>query len=90
MYNSSKSHCVKSVQIRSFSGPYFPEFGKSPYSVQIRENTDTFHAMSHCGSIYVAVFMLFDADAFATDPQTYKRLCQISMVELLAVIVNFF
>ena len=29
-------------QIRSFSGPYFPVFGlrKSPYSVQMRENTD--------------------------------------------------
>ena len=41
-------HCVKSVQIRSFSGPYFPVFGsntdiygrKSPYSVRIQENTD--------------------------------------------------
>ena len=28
-------HCVKSVQIRSFSGPYFPAFGMNPeiYSV---------------------------------------------------------
>ena len=39
-------HCVKSVQLRSFSGPYFPVFGlntetsKSPYSVRIQENTD--------------------------------------------------
>ena len=31
-------HCVKSVQIRSFSGPYLQ--GKSPYSVLIQENTD--------------------------------------------------
>ena len=32
-------HCVKSVQIRSFFGPYFPVFGseKTPY-------LDTFHA----------------------------------------------
>ena len=42
-------HYVKSVQIRSrsFSGPYFPVIGlnteiycKSPYSVQIQDNTD--------------------------------------------------
>ena len=43
-----KKHCVKSVRIRSFSGPHFPAFGLnkeeilriSPYSVRIRENTD--------------------------------------------------
>ena len=39
-----RSHCVKSVLIGVFSGPYFPAFGlntgKSPYSVQIWENTD--------------------------------------------------
>ena len=40
-------HCVKSVRIWSFSGPYFPEFGLNtdmgsifPYPVQMRENTD--------------------------------------------------
>ena len=35
-------HCVKSVQIKSFSGPYFPLFGlrKSPYLVRIQQNTD--------------------------------------------------
>ena len=39
-------HCVKSVRIRSYSGPYFPavELIKihciSPYSVRMRENTD--------------------------------------------------
>ena len=38
-------HCVKSVQIRNFSGPYFPAFGLnterfSPYSVRMRVNTD--------------------------------------------------
>ena len=26
---ASVHHCVKSVQIRSFSGPHFPEFGLS-------------------------------------------------------------
>ena len=42
-------HCVKSVQIRSFSGPYFPVFRQNtedgirrftPCSVRIWENTD--------------------------------------------------
>ena len=43
-------HCVKNIRIRSYSGPYFPPFGLnterereiriSPYSVQMRENTD--------------------------------------------------
>ena len=45
-------HCVKSVPIRSYSGPYFPAFRRnskryflslrsiSPYSVRMRENTD--------------------------------------------------
>ena len=36
-------HCVKSVCIWSFSGPYFPTFRQnsiSPYSVRMRENAD--------------------------------------------------
>ena len=45
-------HCVKSVRIQSYSGPYFLAFGLnterykesqrsiSPYSVRMRENTD--------------------------------------------------
>ena len=37
-------HCMNSVFIRSFSGLYFPAFGlnrrDTPYSLQIRENTD--------------------------------------------------
>ena len=38
-------HCVKNVDIRSFSGLYFPAFGilterYSPYSVRVRENMD--------------------------------------------------
>ena len=36
-------NCVKSVRIRSYSGPHFPAFGLnteiySPYSVRMREN----------------------------------------------------
>ena len=33
-------HCVKSVRIRSFSGPFFFAFGLNAYSVRMRENTD--------------------------------------------------
>ena len=39
-------HCVKSVRIRSFSGPYFPAFGLSTerYSVSL-------HIQSECGKM---------------------------------------
>ena len=55
-----KQHCIKSVRIRSYSGPHFPAFGPNPetYSVSLRiqskcgkmrtritPNTDTFHAV---------------------------------------------
>ena len=40
----SSKHCVKSVRIRSYSGPHFPAFGLniriSPHSVRMRENVD--------------------------------------------------
>ena len=53
-------HCVKSVRIRSYSGPYFPAFGPNTkiYGVPLRiqseygkirtritPNTDTFYAV---------------------------------------------
>ena len=53
-------HCVKSVHIRSYSGPHFPAFGLNTerYGVSLRiqsecekmratitPNTDTFHAV---------------------------------------------
>ena len=54
------SHCVKSVQIRSFSGPYFPAFGMNTekYSEILSQNAGkygqekttylgTFHAVSY-------------------------------------------
>ena len=36
--DSKRQHCVKSVQIRSFSGPYFPVFGLNTqiYSINFR------------------------------------------------------
>ena len=60
-------HCVKSVRIRGFSGPYFPAFGLNTerYSVSLRiqfecgkirtrtsPNKDNFHVVL-CRSIYV-------------------------------------
>ena len=44
--NSNYIHCVKSVQIRSFSGPYFPAFGLNTerYSLSL-------HIQSECGKI---------------------------------------
>ena len=31
-------HCIKSVRIRSYSGPHFSRIGISPYSARMREN----------------------------------------------------
>ena len=60
IYVQKNLHCVKSVRIRSFSGPFFPAFGLNMegYSVSLRiqfesgkvrtrktPNTDTFHAV---------------------------------------------
>ena len=59
--NLTVSHCVKSVRVRSYSGPYFPAFGMNTdrHSVSLRiqskcgniwtiitPNTDTFYAVS--------------------------------------------
>ena len=59
--NHYGSHCMKSVRIRNFSGPYFPAFGLNTdrYGISFRiqsecgkirtrktPNTDTFHAVS--------------------------------------------
>ena len=45
--NTHPLHCLKSVCIRSYSGPHFPAFGLnierysvSPYSVRMRKNMD--------------------------------------------------
>ena len=58
----SQKHCVKSVRIRSYSGPYFPAFAINTerYFVSLRinsecgkiwtrmtPNTDTFYAVTH-------------------------------------------
>ena len=63
MPSHDHTHCVKSVRIRSDSGPHFPAFGLnteryciSPYSVRMREmrtritpKTDTFYAVTFKG-----------------------------------------
>ena len=52
-------HCVKSVRIRSYSGPYFPVFGLNTeryissewgkIRTRISPNTDTFYAVMIMG-----------------------------------------
>ena len=59
----SENHCMKSVRIRSYSGPYFPVFGMNTerYGVSLRiqfecrkmrtrttPNTNTFNAVNKC------------------------------------------
>ena len=42
-----ESHCVKSVLIRSYSGPHFPAFGLNAGKMKTRitPNTDTFYSV---------------------------------------------
>ena len=44
LWDTHAFHCLKSVRIRTYSGPHFPAFGLnfriSPYSVRMRKNTD--------------------------------------------------
>ena len=48
-YDLLKQHCVKSVQNRVISGPYFPVFGFNPntgkYGPEITPYLGTFHAV---------------------------------------------
>ena len=48
-YKSSASrrfyHCVKSVRIRSYSGPHFSAFGCGKMRTRITPNTDTFYTV---------------------------------------------
>ena len=72
-------HCVKSVFIQSYSGPYFPAFGLNTerYGVSLRiqsecgkirtritPNTDTFHAV-HYLNVYLEPSHISKMDAFA-------------------------
>ena len=67
MIKVNNKHCVKSVCIRSFSGPYFPAFGLNTdiYGVNLRvqskcgkmqtrktSNTDTFRAVKDSRATY--------------------------------------
>ena len=65
--NLHKEHCVKSVRIRSYSGPHFPAFGLNTerYSVSLR-------MQSKCGKMRTRITP--NADTFYTveytDPTT--------------------
>ena len=43
-------HCVRSVQIRNFSGPHFPVFSRKTgkYRSEKAPHLDTFHAVLRC------------------------------------------
>ena len=87
-------HCIRSVCIRSFSGPYFLAFelNTQRYSLCLRiqsecgkkrtiksPNMDTFHAVL----IVITLHLL-------PPSETYSELCQTSKAELFAKIVNYF
>ena len=52
--NKKHNHCVKSVQMRSFSGPYFPVFSANTekYGPEKTPYLDTFHAVNQSASKY--------------------------------------
>ena len=69
--NSGKFYCLKSVRIRSYSGPYFPAFALNTerYSLSLRiqfecgnirtritSSTDTFHLVIDDDSLKIADF----------------------------------
>ena len=67
-------HCVKSVRIRSFSGPYFPAFGLS---------TERYSASLRIQSEYVKIWTLFRSSLdFEWMSEAYLRLNQTSVMEL--------
>ena len=81
-------HCVKSVRIRSFFGPYFPAFGVNMkrYFISLRiqseygkirtskiPNTDTFYAEKSCSSSVNIMKVALNA---------YSEPCQMSKLEL--------
>ena len=54
------THCVKSVQIRRFSGPYFPVFSPNTGKYRPEKTTylDTFHAVT-CNGAKIALHKNF-------------------------------
>ena len=71
---SNQDHCVKTVQIRSFSGPYFPAFGLNTeiHSVNLR-------TQSECGKIRTrknSVFGHFSRSGFVRFVLNQHFLCK--------------
>ena len=65
-------HWVKSVRIRSYSGPYFPSFGlnKERYGVSIR-------IQSECGKMWIRI---------TPNTDTFYEVCSITFVFFLSPI----
>ena len=81
------TQCVKSVRIRCFSGPYFPAFGQNTerYGVSLQ-------IQSECGKIRTKKTPNTDTFHAVTGkrfPRAYMGICQISVTNFLAKIVNF-
>ena len=82
-------HCVRSVRIWSFSGPYFPTFrlSISPYLVRMRENTyqkntftDTFHAVHFSKPLKPGIFKTPGYQVCTIDLFRKKNIIDFSMV----------
>ena len=85
-YQETMSHFVKSVQIRSFSGPYFPVFSPNTgkYGPEKTPYLDTFHAVSLvaivlCNTYFTHSFLVhiqrkdFDPEFFHSAKQFFKK-----------------
>ena len=60
-FHSDVIHCVKTVRIRSYSGPYFPAFGlntdqnNSEYGHFSRSDGVSLRIQSECGKIWTRI-----------------------------------
>ena len=72
-------HCVKSVRIRSYSGPYFPAFGLNT------EDTVSLRIQSECGKIRTRITPNTDTfhvgyvrSYLQSEVFSWKRICLIT------------
>ena len=89
-YNSFSytSHCVKSVRVRSYSGPHFRAFGLNTEThsgslriqsecgempTRITQNTDTFHAVSNRCTFVAQSFYYFISFSMVSSTNKISR-----------------
>ena len=66
---NSLVHCLKSVRIRTYFGPYFPAFGK--IQTKISPNTDTYLIYSHISPY--SVWMRENTDQINSEYGPFSR-----------------